>query len=175
MFDWITPELAQIFFKVFQGLVILVGTVVVAAYLSLVERKLLAWWQDRYGPNRVGPYGMFQIVADMFKMFFKEDWTPPFADKLTFRLAPAIAMGTLLLSMAVIPVTATWGVIDLNIGLLFFFGMAGLAAWSSNNKYALLGGLRAAAQTLSYEVFMGLALMGVVVQAGSFNLRDIVE
>lgn len=182
MFEWITPELWHIFYTVFQGLVILFATVLVAAYLSLVERKLLAWWQDRYGPNRVGPYGMFQIVADMFKMFFKEDWTPPFADKLTFRLAPAIAMGTILLSMAVIPVTPTWGVIDLNIGLLFFFGMAGLAvysvmfaAWSSNNKYSLLGGLRAAAQTLSYEVFMGLALMGVVVQAGSFNLREIVE
>jgi len=91
-------------------------------------------------------------------------------------------MGALLLSMAVIPITPTWGVIDLNIGLLFFFGMAGLAvysvmfaAWSSNNKYALLGGLRAAAQTLSYEVFMGIALMGVVAQAGSFNLREIVE
>ncbi len=125
---------------------------------------------------------MFQIVADMLKMFFKEDWTPPFADIFTFRLAPAIAMGTLLLSMAVVPITSTWGVIDLNVGLLFFFGMAGLAvysvmfaAWSSNNKYALLGGLRAAAQTLSYEVFMGLSLMGVVAQAGSFNLREIVE
>lgn len=182
MFSWITPELGQIFFRVFQGLIILFATVLIAAYLSLVERKLLAWWQDRYGPNRVGPYGMFQIVADMFKMFFKEDWTPPFADTFIFRLAPAIAMGTILLSMAVIPITATWGVIDLNIGLLFFFAMAGLAvysvmfaAWSSNNKYALLGGLRAAAQTVSYEVFMGLALMGVVVQAGSFNLRDIVE
>ncbi len=182
MFSWITPELGHIFFTIFQGLVILFATVLIAAYLSLVERKLLAWWQDRYGPNRVGPYGMFQIVADMFKMFFKEDWTPPFADKFTFRLAPAIAMGTILLSMAVVPITPTWGVIDLNIGLLFFFGMAGLAvysvmfaAWSSNNKYSLLGGLRAAAQTLSYEVFMGLALMGVVVQAGSFNLREIVE
>lgn len=182
MFSWITPELEQILFRVFQGLVILFATVLIAAYLSLVERKLLAWWQDRYGPNRVGPYGMFQIVADMFKMFFKEDWTPPFADTFIFRLAPAIAMGTILMSMAVIPITATWGVIDLNIGLLFFFAMAGLAvysvmfaAWSSNNKYALLGGLRAAAQTVSYEVFMGLALMGVVMQAGSFNLRDIVE
>src|SRR5690606_42003002 len=101
MFAWITPELGHIFFTVFQALVILFATVLVAAYLSLIERKLLAWWQDRYGPNRVGPYGMFQIVADMVKMFFKEDWTPPFADKLTFRLAPAIAMGTILLSMAV--------------------------------------------------------------------------
>ena len=161
---------------------LLLVTVVAAALLSFIERRLLAWWQDRYGPNRVGPNGMFQIVADMLKMFFKEDWTPPFADIFTFRLAPAIAMGTLLLSMAVVPITPTWGVIDLNVGLLFFFGMAGLAvysvmfaAWSSNNKYALLGGLRAAAQTLSYEVFMGLSLMGVVAQAGTFNLREIVE
>ncbi len=182
MFDWLTPQVIDILIAVLQAVIILLVTVVSAALLSFVERRLLAWWQDRYGPNRVGPYGMFQIAADMLKMFFKEDWTPPFADKLTFRLAPAIAMGALLLSMAVIPITQTWGVIDLNIGLLFFFGMAGLAvysvmfaAWSSNNKYALLGGLRAAAQTLSYEVFMGIALMGVVAQAGSFNLREIVE
>lgn len=182
MFDWLTPDVITLIYTIFQAVVILLVTVVAAAFLSFVERRLLAWWQDRYGPNRVGPFGIFQLVADMLKMFFKEDWTPPFADILTFRLAPAIAMGTLLLSMAIVPITPTWGVVDLNIGLLFFFGMAGLAvysvmfaAWSSNNKYALLGGLRAAAQTLSYEVFMGLALMGVVAQAGSFNLRDIVE
>lgn len=182
MFDWLTPQVVDTLIAVLQAVVILLVTVVSAALLSFIERRLLAWWQDRYGPNRVGPNGMFQIAADMLKMFFKEDWTPPFADKLTFRLAPAIAMGALLLAMAVIPITPTWGVIDLNIGLLFFFGMAGLAvysvmfaAWASNNKYALLGGLRAAAQTLSYEVFMGIALMGVVAQAGSFNLREIVE
>lgn len=182
MFDWLTPDVITIIYTIFQAVVILLVTVIAAALLSFIERRLLAWWQDRYGPNRVGPNGMFQIVADMLKMFFKEDWTPPFADIFTFRLAPAIAMGTLLLSMAVVPITPTWGVVDLNVGLLFFFGMAGLAvysvmfaAWSSNNKYALLGGLRAAAQTLSYEVFMGLSLMGVVAQAGSFNLRDIVE
>ena len=182
MFDWLTPQVIDTLIAVLQAVIILLVTVVSAALLSFIERRLLAWWQDRYGPNRVGPNGMFQIAADMLKMFFKEDWTPPFADKLTFRLAPAIAMGALLLAMAVIPITPTWGVIDLNIGLLFFFGMAGLAvysvmfaAWASNNKYALLGGLRAAAQTLSYEVFMGIALMGVVAQAGSFNLREIVE
>ena len=182
MFAWLTPDVITIIYTIFQAVVILLVTVVAAALLSFIERRLLAWWQDRYGPNRVGPNGMFQIVADMLKMFFKEDWTPTFADVFTFRLAPAIAMGTLLLSMAVVPITPTWGVVDLNVGLLFFFGMAGLAvysvmfaAWSSNNKYALLGGLRAAAQTLSYEVFMGLSLMGVVAQAGSFNLREIVE
>ncbi|PGR46460.1 NADH-quinone oxidoreductase subunit H, partial [Bacillus cereus] len=105
-----------------------------------------------YGPNRVGPFGMFQIAADMLKMFFKEDWTPPFADKVIFTLAPVVAMSALLIAFAIIPITPTWGVADLNIGLLFFFAMAGLsvyavlfAGWSSNNKFALLGSLRASA------------------------------
>jgi NADH-quinone oxidoreductase subunit H len=115
-------------------------------------------------------------------MLFKEDWIPPFADKLTFLIAPVIAMSALLISYAIIPVTPGWYVADFDIGILFFLAMAGLAVyavlfagWSSNNKYSLLGGLRSAAQTVSYEVFMGLSLMGVVAQAGSFNMRDIVE
>jgi NADH-quinone oxidoreductase subunit H len=110
---------------------------------------------------------MFQLVADMLKMFFKEDWTPPFADKLTFWIAPAVAMSALLIAFATIPITPDWGVIDLDIGILFFLALAGLAVyavlfagWSSNSKYALLGGLRSAAQTITYEVFMGLSVMG---------------
>jgi NADH-quinone oxidoreductase subunit H len=178
-----TPEVIAIIVAMLKAVVILLATVIAAALLSFVERRLLAWWQDRYGPNRVGPYGIFQLAADMLKMFFKEDWTPPFADKLIFWLAPAVAMSALLLVMAVIPITPDWGVApDMNVGVLFFLAMAGIAvyavlfgAWSSNNKYALLGGLRASAQTLSYEVFMGIALMGVVVQAGSFSMSDIVE
>lgn len=178
-----TPEVIAISVAMLKAVVILLVTVISAALLSFIERRLLAWWQDRYGPNRVGPFGMFQLAADMLKMFFKEDWTPPFADKLIFWIAPAIAMAALLLVMAVIPITPEWSVFaDLNVGLLFFLAMAGMAvyavlfaAWSSNNKYALLGGLRASAQTLSYEVFMGIALMGVVVQAGSFSLAAIVE
>lgn len=179
---WLTPDLLAIITSVAKAVVILLAVVLSAAFLSFVERRLLALWQDRYGPNRVGPFGLFQLAADMLKMFFKEDWTPPFADKLIFWIAPVIALSSLLIVMATVPVTPEWGVIDLNIGLLFFLAMAGLAvyavlfaAWSSNNKYALLGGLRASAQTLSYEVFMGLALMGVVIQADSFNLRDIVN
>lgn len=179
---WLTPELVDIIIQVIKCIVILLAVVVCGALLSFVERRLLGWWQDRYGPNRVGPFGMFQIAADMLKMFFKEDWNPPFVDRVIFTLAPVVAMSALLLAFSVIPITATWGVADLNIGLLFFFAMAGLsvyavlfAGWSSNNKYALLGSLRASAQTVSYEVFMGLALMGVVVQVGSFNMRDIVE
>lgn len=183
MSDWLTPETIAILAAIGKALVILLGTVICAALLSFVERRLLAWWQDRYGPNRVGPQGIFQLVADMLKMFFKEDWTPPFADKLIFWVAPAVALSSLLLVMAVIPVSATWGIApDMNVGLLFFMAMAGIgvyavlfAGWSSNNKYALLGALRAAAQTISYEVFMGIALMGVVVQAGSFSMSAIVE
>ncbi len=179
--SWLTPDLLAILLEVAKAIVILLAVVMVAAYMSFIERRLLALWQDRHGPNRVGPFGIFQLIADMFKMFFKEDWTPPFADKLTFILAPVIAMSGLLVAFAIVPVTPTWGVADLDIGILFFFALAGLsvyavmfAGWSSNNKYSLLGGLRSAAQTVSYEVFMGISLMGVVATTGSFNMRDIV-
>lgn len=165
-----------------KAVVILLVTLCFAGFLSFVERRLLALWQDRYGPNRVGPFGIFQLIADIIKLLFKEDWTPPFADKLTFWLAPVIAMSALLISFAIIPVTPTWGVTDMHIGILFFLAMAGIsvyavlfAGWSSNNKYSLLGGMRSAAQTVSYEVFMGISIMGVVAMAGSFNMRDIVE
>lgn len=180
--DFFTPELLAVLFSIFKSLVILFGVVICAAFLSFVERRLLALWQDRYGPNRAGPFGLLQLPADMIKMFFKEDWTPPFVDRLTFWIAPAIAMSGLLISFAIVPVIPGWVVADLNIGLLFFFAMAGLAVyavmfggWSSNNKYALLGGVRATAQTVSYEVFMGLSLMGVVAVTGSFNMTDIVN
>lgn len=168
--------------EVAKALVVLVAVIGAGAFMSFIERRLLGLWQDRHGPNRVGPFGLFQLAADMIKMFFKEDWIPPFADRLIFVLAPIIAFTAFLLAFAVVPITPTWGVSDLNVGLLYFFAIAGIAVyavlfagWSSNNKYALLGALRASAQTLSYEVFLGLSLMGVVIQAGSFNLRDIVE
>ena len=148
-----------------------------SAGLIWLERRLLALWQDRYGPNRVGPFGLLQVVADMIKIFTKEDWIPPFADKPVFVLAPAVIVVTVLMSFAVVPFAPGIIVGDLNIGLLFFLAMSSLgvysvvlAGWSSDNKYSLLGGLRAAAQMLSYEVFMGLSLMGVVVLAGSFDL-----
>jgi NADH-quinone oxidoreductase subunit H len=152
-----------------------------AALLSWIERRLLGVWQDRYGPNRVGPSGLLQIAADAIKLLSKEDWVPPFAEKALFVLAPVIIAVTTLLAFAVVPVAPGIGVVDLNIGLLFFLAMSSLGVysivlggWASNNKYSLLGGFRAAAQMLSYEVFMGLSLMGVVMLAGSFNLRDIV-
>ena len=161
---------------------ILIVALTTAAGLIWLERRLLALWQDRYGPNRVGPFGLLQVVADGVKIFMKEDWIPPFADKPVFIVAPAIIMMTVLMSFAVLPVAPGIIISDLNIGLLFVLAMSSLgvysvvlAGWSSNNKYALLGGLRAAAQMLSYEVFMGIALMGVVVLAGSFSLAAIVE
>lgn len=161
------------------GVVTLMMTI--APGLIWFERRLLALWQDRYGPNRVGPFGLMQVLADMVKIFFKEDWIPPFADKKVFVLAPAIAVVTALMSFAIVPFAPGISVSNLNIGLLFFLGMSSLGAysvvlggWASNNKYSLLGSLRAAAQMLSYEVFMGLSLMGVVMLTGSFNMNDIV-
>ncbi len=153
-----------------------------APALIWIERRMLAFWQDRLGPNRVGPFGIFQSLADMIKLFFKEDWIPPFADKFVFVLAPAIVFIAIMMSMAIVPFAPGFVVLDLNIGILFFLAMSSLAAYSlvlggcaSNNKYSLLGGMRAASQMITYEVFMGLSLLGVVMQAGSLNLSEIVE
>jgi NADH-quinone oxidoreductase subunit H len=165
---------------IIAGVLLIVLTI--AAGLIWVERRLLALWQDRYGPNRVGPFGLFQVLADMIKIFFKEDWIPPFADKAVFVIAPGILMITILLTFAIIPFTDSFFVLDSNIGLLFFLGNSSLGVysivlggWASNNKYSLLGSIRASAQMLTYEVFMGLSLMGVVMMSDSFNLREIVE
>jgi NADH-quinone oxidoreductase subunit H len=161
---------------------ILLMLITVAALLIWVERRLLAIWQDRLGPNRLGPLGLLQVVADMIKILSKEDWVPPFADQPVFVLAPTVVMVTALTAFAVVPVAPGIGIIDLNFGLLYFLALASLSVYSlilagyaSNSKYALYGSLRAAAQTLSYEVFMGLSLMGVVMLAGTFDLRAIVE
>jgi NADH-quinone oxidoreductase subunit H len=181
MLSFIAPDTLLTLIAVCKAVLILLVTLLFAGFLSFVERRVLALWQDRYGPNRVGPFGIFQLIADIIKLLFKEDWTPPFADKLTFWLAPVIAMSALLICFAIVPITPTWGVTDMHIGILFFLAMAGIsvyavlfAGWSSNNKYSLLGGMRSAAQTVSYEVFMGISIMGVVALTGSFNMRDIV-
>jgi len=161
---------------------ILVVLLTAAAMLIWLERRLLALWQDRYGPNRVGPFGLLQVVADMIKIFMKEDWVPRFADRPLFVLAPALIVITMLLGFAVVPIAPGIGIADLDVGLLFFLAIASiavysvvLAGWASNNKYSLLGALRATVQMISYEVFMGLAAMGVVILTGSFNLREIVQ
>lgn len=162
------------------GILLIVLTI--ASLLIYIERRLLALWQDRYGPNRVGIFGLLQVPADMIKIFFKEDWIPPFADKAVFVLAPAIVIATILLTFAIIPFAPNFFVLDSNIGILFFLGNSSLGVysivlggWASNNKYSLLGSMRGSAQMLTYEVFMGLSLMGVVMMADSFNLREIIE
>jgi NADH-quinone oxidoreductase subunit H len=168
-----------------KSLLLIVGVLFVmfsiAAALTFIERRLLGFWQNRYGPNRVGPAGLLQLGADMIKLLFKEDWVPPFADKPIFIIAPCVILFTALMIFAVVPFAPGLFVVDLNIGVLFFLAMSGLGvysivlgSWASNSKYPLLGGVRAAAQMMSYEVFMGLSMMGVVMLAGSFSLRDIV-
>jgi NADH-quinone oxidoreductase subunit H len=175
MFEFTVGSLLNIAF--------VLGVVLIsAAMLIWVERRVLGFLNERLGPNRVGPGGMFQSFADVGKLITKEDWVPPFADKFTFVLAPIIIPVAMLLSFAVIPFAPGVGIMDLNIGLLWLMAMAGLGAYSamlgglaSNNKFALLGGLRAAGQMISYEVFMGISMLGVVILGNSFNMREIVE
>ena len=161
---------------------VLLGAMISAALLVWWERRLLGFWQDRLGPNRVGPFGILQIVADVVKLFTKHDWVPPFSDRVLFALAPTAAVAGMLMGFSVVPFGPGLFIIDLNIGLLFFLAMTSLAVYSvllgglaSNSKYSVLGGLRRAAQMVTYEVFMGLSLMGVVMTTGSFNLSDIVR
>jgi NADH-quinone oxidoreductase subunit H len=161
---------------------VLFAALAIAGWNIWLERRLLALWQDRYGPNRVGPFGLAQVVADMIKIFTKEDWIPPFADRPVFVIAPGIIVVTTLVAFAVIPFAPGVEVSGLDIGLLFFLAMSSLgvysvvlAGWSSDSKYALIGGLRAVAQMLGYELYLGLSVMGVVMLAGSFHLRVIVE
>jgi NADH-quinone oxidoreductase subunit H len=160
------------------------------AYTTLAERKVVAHIQNRWGPTRVGPFGIWQPLADGLKFIFKEDLTPPYVNKPLYLLAPVLSLTVALTSIAVIPI-GPWVTIgsvntplqiaDVNIGLLIILGLTGigvygiaLAGWSSNSKYSMLGSLRAAAQMVSYEIALGLSLVGILIYAGSFSLRDIV-
>lgn len=174
--------MSPVLFHIIIVIGVLLALTTVSAGLIWLERRLLALWQDRYGPNRVGPFGLLQVLADMIKIFSKEDWIPPFADRPIFIIAPTIIMITAFMSFAVVPFSPGIVVSDMDIGVLFFLAMSALSVysvvlggWASGSKYALLGGMRAAAQMLSYEVFMGLSLMGTVILAGSFNISAIVE
>jgi NADH-quinone oxidoreductase subunit H len=161
------------------------------AYTTLAERKIVAHMQNRWGPSRVGPFGIWQPLADGLKFIFKEDLTPPYANRPLYLLAPIISLVTALTSIAVIPV-GPWitvagvhtqlQITDVNIGLLVILGITSigvygvaLAGWSSNSKYSMLASLRASAQMMSYEIALGLSLIGVLIYAGSFSLRDIVD
>ena len=160
---------------------VLTAAMGIASSLIYIERKLLAYCQERWGPNRVGPFGLLQVVADMVKLLAKEDWIPPFADRPVFVIAPAIVVFSTLMSFAILPFAPGIVVADLDVGILFFLAMSSLGAysvvlagWSSRSKYSLLGGMRSAAQMIAYEVPLLLAVVAVVVVAGSFNLTTIV-
>jgi NADH-quinone oxidoreductase subunit H len=161
------------------------------AYTVWLERKVVGHMQNRWGPTRVGPFGLLQPLADGLKFIFKEDLTPPYVHRPLYILAPIIAVTTSLTSIAVIPIgpwitlgriSTPLQITDINIGLLVILGITSLgvygvalAGWSSNSKYSMLGGLRASAQMVSYEVALGLSLVGVLIYAGSFSLGDIVN
>lgn len=159
-------------------LLIVLGFVTYAIYY---ERKVIGWMQLRIGPNRVGPLGLLQTVADILKLLMKEDTIPRKADRLLFVLAPAMAFVPAFAVLAVIPYTEKLYFADLNVGLLYYVALSGittlammLGGWASNNKYALLGGMRSAAQMISYEVPLVISIVGVILLSGSLNLRDIV-
>ena len=151
------------------------------AYATYFERKVIGHMQVRLGPMRVGPHGLLQPFADGIKLFFKEDVIPADADKTLFYLAPVIFMAASMINLAVIPFSSHFVIANINVGLLFIFAIAGLgvygifiSGWASNSKYAFIGGLRSSAQVISYEIAMGLSLVGVIIKAGSLNLSDIV-
>ncbi len=173
---------------------IAIATVVlltVVAYTVWLERKLVGRIQNRWGPSRVGPFGLLQPLADGLKFFFKEDITPPYVNKTLYLLAPMLSLSLALTSIAVIPIggvitvngiSTPLQITDVNVGLLIILGITSiavygvaLAGWSSNNKYSLLGSLRASAQMVSYEVALGLSLVGVLILSGTFSLRGIVD
>ncbi|WP_408605740.1 NADH-quinone oxidoreductase subunit NuoH [Candidatus Tachikawaea gelatinosa] len=175
---YIYPFLSEIIKIVSVFLVLLISS----AFMSVFERRMLGLFQNRYGPDQVGWQGSLQLFADMIKMLFKEDWIPSFSNKIIFLIAPIFSFLLPFLIFVIVPVAPNYYIINLDNGLLFFLMIAGLsvypimlAGWASNNKYSLLGAIRASAQVLSYEVFLGLSLMGIVAQTGSFNINDIVE
>jgi NADH-quinone oxidoreductase subunit H len=186
----LTPFQTFFLLSLLKVVVVLVITLMCVAYTVLLERKVIGRMQNRLGPSRVGPFGLLQPMMDGAKLFLKEDLTPLLVEKPLFLLAPVIALGCALISISVVPfgaITLYHGVdlfeiANVNIGLLVILGVTSigvygiaLSGWSSNNKYALLGSLRATSQMISYELALGLSLVGVVLRAGSLNLRTIVN
>lgn len=152
------------------------------AYATYFERKIIGHMQVRMGPMEASWHGLLQPFADGIKCYFKEDVVPDHVDKLCFRLAPVVIFAAMTTSLAMLPFAPGWVVADIDIGLLFIFAMSGLgsygvvlAGWASNSKYTFLGGLRSMAQVISYEIAMGLSLVGVMLMAGTLNLSAIVE
>jgi NADH-quinone oxidoreductase subunit H len=189
--DFLTQH-AEILITLAKIAILLFVVLTVNAYLTWFERKVVAHIQSRWGPHRVGPHGLLQPLADGLKFLFKEDPTPAGADKFVYYLAPLLALALALTSIAVIPFGPNpisfkghdiyLGIVDLNIGILALFAITALgvygvalAGWSSNSKYPLLGGLRSSAQMVSYELALTMSVVGVLLMAGSFSLRDIID
>jgi NADH-quinone oxidoreductase subunit H len=179
-----TPWMTYLLVPLIKIVVILVVLILLAAYLSWFERRILAFMQIRIGPNRVWPRGWLQAIADALKLFSKEDVIPARAEKIVFLLGPVLATAPALIVFSVIPFGPTdmFRLTDVNIGILFILGVASvgiygiiLGGWASNNKFSLMGGLRSAAQLISYEVPMGFAVVTVVLMANSLSLVKIVE
>ncbi len=176
--DWLNDLLIP----VIRAIVVIFALLTAAAYLTWFERKLLGRFQVRYGPNRAGPYGLLQPLADAIKAFFKEEIVPNHVDRLIYVIAPAISLVPAIIIWAVIPISnGTPAIADVNIGFLWILMVAGiesygviLAGWSSNNNYSLLGALRSSAQMISYELPMGMFLVSILMLAGSFSLVELV-
>jgi NADH-quinone oxidoreductase subunit H len=173
--------LGQLILTVLEALAILVPLLIMVAYLTLAERKVLAAIQLRKGPNVVGPFGLWQPFADAIKMVMKETVIPMGANRLLFLMAPMLTFALAMIAWAVIPVNNGWAVADINVGVLYLFAISSLgvygiiiAGWASNSKYAFLGALRSAAQMVSYEVSLGFVMVSVLLCAGSLRLNDIV-
>ena len=172
-------------------IIVVMASLVIAMYATYGERKIAAILQDRRGPNRAGPFGILQPLADGLKLFFKEEIIPDFSSKFLFILGPSLAMLTAIMTSAVVP----WGdkvhlfgrdislqIADVNVGILYVFAVVSMGvygimigSWASNNKFALMGGLRAASQIISYELAMGIALIALLMITGSLNLKEIVQ
>ena len=173
---------AAIVWIVIKIAIIVTVTMLHVAYAVYFERKVIGHMQARLGPMRVGPHGLLQPIADFVKLFFKEDIVPSNADKPIFLIAPVISVVATLASLAVIPLWETFAIANINIGILYILALSSvgaygiiLAGWSSNSKYSFLGALRSSAQVISYEIAMGLSLVGIIMLAGSANLIDIVN
>ena len=183
LLGWGLPEALVIFVLTMLKIVaILLPLFLAVAYTTYAERKLIGYMQVRIGPNRVGPRGWLQPIADAVKLMFKEIIVPNGADKFLFLIAPAVAMGPALAAWAVMPFNAETVLADINAGLLYILAITSIgvygviiAGWASNSKYAFLGAMRSAAQIVSYEIAMGFALVGVLMASGSLNLGDIVD
>ncbi|WP_456445611.1 NADH-quinone oxidoreductase subunit NuoH [Thiolapillus sp.] len=178
IYEWL-PVWIQIILKI---VVIMAPLMVLVAYYTYAERKIIGYMQIRLGPNRVGPKGWLQPIADAFKLMFKEIVLPTHADKTLFLIAPLLSIGPALAAWAVFPFDTGLVLSNINAGLLYLLAMTSIgvygviiAGWASNSKYAFLGAIRSAAQIVSYEIAMGFALVGVLVAAGSLNLGQIVE